>query len=209
MSNDNLVESIKSAIADGNYEEARTLLRVALKEPTAEIFHLAAQVALNEQQRVSFLQKGNSIKAEQIDSDPKRDLLSLPAKPKIKTKKPTSQLNIRQRLAKGIELSASSLIVSGFFLYVFNILEPIYVRKGFLPVTFGSAASWLLIGVIWANQIKGYWGSVFTGALIGLIGLVAIVFQLGYEISLIPVTTISISLAPIIWLLWYRFRHND
>lgn len=63
MKNDNLLESIKNAIANGNHEEARTLLRVALKEPTAEIYYLASQVALNDQQRQSFLTK-----AEEIDS---------------------------------------------------------------------------------------------------------------------------------------------
>lgn len=61
MSNDSLIQSIKSAIADGKHEEARILLRVALKEPTAEIYYLASQVALNEQQRQSFIKKAKEI----------------------------------------------------------------------------------------------------------------------------------------------------
>ena len=63
MKNDNLIDAIKSAIEDGNHEEARTLLRVALKEPTAEVYYLASQVALNEQQRLSFLNKASSIES--------------------------------------------------------------------------------------------------------------------------------------------------
>lgn len=63
MNDDNLLESIKSAITDGNYEEARTLLRVALKEPTAEIYYLASQVALNDQQRQIFLNKAKEIES--------------------------------------------------------------------------------------------------------------------------------------------------
>jgi hypothetical protein len=77
MKNDNLLESIKNAIADGNHVEARTLLRVALKEPTAEIYHLASQVALNDQQRQSFLSK-----AKQMD-------FSTP---------PATQLHIKQQI---------------------------------------------------------------------------------------------------------------
>jgi hypothetical protein len=66
MKNDNLLESIKNAIADGNHEEARTLLRVALKEPTAEIYYLASQVALNDQQRQSFLKKADEIASSHL-----------------------------------------------------------------------------------------------------------------------------------------------
>jgi hypothetical protein len=85
MSNDSLIESIKSAIADGNHEEARTLLRVALKDPTAEIYYLASQVALNEQQRQSFLNKASSLESRNSAVEMNRvDIDTAPTKPRLK-----------------------------------------------------------------------------------------------------------------------------
>ena len=51
------VKEIKSAIESGEKEKARELLRESLKNPDGEIYHLAAQVALNERQREVFLSK--------------------------------------------------------------------------------------------------------------------------------------------------------
>lgn len=58
-----LIRQIRSAIQASDHEKARMLLKDALKNPTAEIFFLASQAALNDQQRETFLEKA-------LDLDP-------------------------------------------------------------------------------------------------------------------------------------------
>ncbi|MBX3086385.1 MAG: hypothetical protein KF716_32410 [Anaerolineae bacterium] len=50
-------EEIKNAIDSFDIERARTLLREALKNPDAETYYLASQVALNDEQKTEFLTK--------------------------------------------------------------------------------------------------------------------------------------------------------
>jgi hypothetical protein len=53
-----IINEIKEAITASDLEQARTLLRQALNEnPSAEIYFLAAQAAINEQQKKMFLEK--------------------------------------------------------------------------------------------------------------------------------------------------------
>ncbi|NWJ47282.1 MAG: hypothetical protein HXX08_15575 [Chloroflexi bacterium] len=54
---ENTIDEIQQAIEAGEIERARLLLRDALKQPDAKIYYLASKVALNENQRQSFLQK--------------------------------------------------------------------------------------------------------------------------------------------------------
>lgn len=58
-------EDVRQAIADKNFEEARDLLRSYIKEDpeSAEVWYLAAQAAVNEAQRIAFLEKA-------VDIDP-------------------------------------------------------------------------------------------------------------------------------------------
>jgi hypothetical protein len=60
-SNNALILSIKSAIASSDVDQARILLRKALKNPTSEIYELASQVALNNEQKRSFLKKAQEL----------------------------------------------------------------------------------------------------------------------------------------------------
>jgi predicted nucleic-acid-binding Zn-ribbon protein len=56
-----IISDVKIAIDNSDHETARKLLKYPLKDPTAETYFLAAQVALNEQQRKSFLKKAQEL----------------------------------------------------------------------------------------------------------------------------------------------------
>lgn len=51
------LDKIRHAIECADVEEARDLLRDALRDPSADIYYLASRVALNDAQKVQFLEK--------------------------------------------------------------------------------------------------------------------------------------------------------
>lgn len=57
------LDTIRLAIEDGDISGARTLLREALRNPTAETYYLASLVALNNTQRNDFLHKALELDA--------------------------------------------------------------------------------------------------------------------------------------------------
>ena len=59
--NQQLHRQIEGAIAAGDVDRARALLRQALQNPTAETYRLAAMVALNEEQREGFQRKAEEL----------------------------------------------------------------------------------------------------------------------------------------------------
>lgn len=54
---DEQMQQIYEALQESDFERARELLKVALQNPTPEIYYCAAQAALNKQQKKSFLEK--------------------------------------------------------------------------------------------------------------------------------------------------------
>lgn len=58
-----ILSTIKDAIDTFDFDTARNLLREALKNPSAEIYYLASQVALDNEQKTRFLQKS-------VEADP-------------------------------------------------------------------------------------------------------------------------------------------
>jgi hypothetical protein len=171
MSEGSLMEAIKSAIADGNHEEARTLLRVALKEPTAEIYYLASQVALNEQQRQSFLKRAEGIK--KLHTHTVRDDKSVISKTldsfqefrsehtkylEPKTQPVIKQKSVHAKLKRAWVIGVVGFVVSFIVVVVGGVRDFDEFLQDFLPNFSGSlligAILYLLGRLIWKNDTK-------------------------------------------------------
>ncbi len=69
----NIISEIKSAIDSLDIDQARELLKVALKEnPTSEVYYLASRVAVNETQKRSYLNK--AIELDPFNEDAHNEL---------------------------------------------------------------------------------------------------------------------------------------
>lgn len=76
MSKNDGLDEIRSTIRRGEAERARQMLRTKLmSNPTAELYYLASQVAINEEQRRDFLDKTLALDPDHADA--RRDLQAL------------------------------------------------------------------------------------------------------------------------------------
>jgi hypothetical protein len=63
-----LDQQIQSALDVFNYDDARKLLRKALKNPSADTYYLASQLAIDEGQKERFLKKALELQPSHLEA---------------------------------------------------------------------------------------------------------------------------------------------
>ncbi|MBL8095515.1 MAG: hypothetical protein JNL73_15190 [Anaerolineales bacterium] len=148
-----LLDDIRLAIDSFALARARDLLREALKSPTAETYYLAAQVALDEDQKRRFLEQAVALdpfheKAvaalgqQKIDAPPVRNVSSpapeyVTARAKLEAEAlyrfPWPKAPVRTRLVPGAQLALVERTESGQWLNVLYLGTANRVIVGWLP----------------------------------------------------------------------------
>ena len=150
-----LLDDIRLAIDSFAIARARDLLREALKSPTAEIYFLAAQVALDEDQKRRFLEQAVALdpfheKAvaalgqQKIDTPPVRNVSSPAPVPEYVTARakpeaaalyrfPWPKAPVRTQLVPGAQLALVERTESGLWLNVLYLGTANRVIVGWMP----------------------------------------------------------------------------
>ncbi|MBL8095510.1 MAG: hypothetical protein JNL73_15165 [Anaerolineales bacterium] len=150
-----LLDDIRLAIDSFAIARARDLLREALKSPTAETYFLAAQVALDEDQKTRFLEQAvaldpfheqavTALGQQKIDAPPVRNVSSPAPVPEYVTARakleaaalyrfPWPKAPVRTHLVPGAQLALVERTESGQWLNVLYLGTANRVIVGWLP----------------------------------------------------------------------------
>jgi len=148
----NTILEIKQAIDRFDVEKARALLREELRiNPTAEVYYLASQVAINEQQKIQFLQKTVELDPFHQQANALLAGQRMPFTPPTRPNQPT-QLGWFKAFSFIYEDSGwwmkvvigAFFMVAGFFTlgllwtpvygYILNTMEQILQKQGITPL---------------------------------------------------------------------------
>lgn len=115
MPNSDLTTAIRDAIDAFDFEQARKLLKEALKEPSAEIYYLASQVALDEVQKNRFLEK--SLDLDPFYTPASRDLAPQAPRTKPIVAKAEAPTQLTGDTPEGVVITAITLSGTSVNLY--------------------------------------------------------------------------------------------
>lgn len=147
-----ITKEIRAAINSFDMEHARELLREALKQhPSADIYYLASLAAINEQQKISFLEKAIELDPFHKDANIELQLNKYPtskgqpsnqSEPKLEQINPSNQVHTNSLYTSGKFITSNAMVFTTLGFSIAGLLVNLDLIFG-IPFITGSTKTWL------------------------------------------------------------------